>query len=506
MKRLLAIDLGGSALKAGLATLDSAPLAVTSLPLAFEEDAGGRAEQDPELWWRALGQAAEALAGATPGGLGPVAGIALCGFTRTQIFLDGENGVVRPAIGFRDSRSQPLAAEALADPALAAHPEARHLNGFHPLARLLWLKAREPAAWARTRQVLEPKDYLALRLTGRAATDRISQHRLIAAMAGGPGSLAAAAGIGRNMLPDIVRPQDVVGRVREGLPGALSGLAGVPVFCGSNDTWTAVAGLGALRPGIAYCISGSSEVFGLMSAREATADGLITISWGDDLWQIGGPGQNGANTLDWITDRLNPGEAPRADRLAALQGQVTDGPPILCHPYLLGERTPFWDADLRAAFIGLGAGHGPGDLVRAVMEGVGFVNRTVLERAEEAAGTRAGEIRIAGGGARNAAWNRIRADILGRPLLASAAADMGIAGCLALARLGLGLEADIAAAAAALPSGFTRYMPDAARHARYDRLFGVFRESHDFVARTSRALAAIDDGDLPPSPGPRTIV
>ncbi|GAB5468442.1 MAG: FGGY-family carbohydrate kinase [Rhodospirillales bacterium] len=487
MAVVLAIDLGGSALKACLFDPAGEVLARATVPLTFEEDADGRSEQDPDLWWQALLSAGGEIAARAPEAFAKVAAVTVCGFTRTQVLLDDGGQVLRPAMAFRDSRAAQAAADALARPDVAAHPQARNLNAYHPLARLLWLQRHEPEVWAAVRLLLEPKDYLNLRLTGQASSDPISQHWLSMALEGGAASLAQAAGLDRDPLPPIVAPAQSVGHVLPDLPQALAGLAGAQVFCGSNDTWAAAAGLGALRAGRAYCISGSSEVLGLMADRTATAEGLITLPWGPDLWHLGGPGLNGANTLNWIVDLLDPRPLPFARRLDELLQAPRSGQPLLFHPYLRGERTPFWDRDLRASFLGLDAGHGPGDLVRAVMEGVGFLNRTVLERAERASGQTALDVRIAGGGSRSSAWNQTRANCLGRTLLAAPEAEMGLRGCLALARVGLGLATDLGSAAGEL----LEIRPEPGARPRFDALFALFTETQASLSDASHRLAAV---------------
>src|SRR5690606_26216837 len=89
------------------------------------------------------------------------------------------------------------------------------------------------------------------------------------------------------------------------------------------------------------------------------------------------------------------------------------------------------------------------------------------------------------------AWNRIRADILGRPVLASPAHEMGLRGCLAVARVGLGLDTDVGAAGMALSHDFTRFEPDRSRRPRYDALYRVFDGTQDAIAQASHRLAAI---------------
>ncbi len=490
MSAVLAFDLGGSALKGCLFDLEGEPLATASVPQHFDEDSAGRSDQGPQAWWSGLIDAAEQIAASAGARFKDVEAVAICGFTRTQAWLDARAQAVRPALGFRDSRAQPCADALLRRAEIAAHPAAAHLNGFHPLSRMLWLAQHEPQAWAATRLVLEPKDYLNLRLTGRPASDPISQFWVLDATRGSP-SLAALAGIEPPPLPPLRKPTDVMGRVLDGLPGPLAALAGARVFCGSHDTFAAVAGLGALRPGFAYCISGSSDVFGLLASRHAAADGLITVPWGDAIWQIGGPGQNGANALDWLVDLVGGGSGSRMERLDALLDLPVSRRPLVFHPYLHGERTPYWDRELGASFLGLTAGHGAADLARAVMEGVAFVNRTVLERAERAAGQSAAEIRVAGGGGRNPVWNQLRADILGRPVVASPGREMGLAGCLALARVGLGRDPDLGAAADAIAVGLVRFDPAPQNRSRADALYRVFSDTHAALAEASHRLARI---------------
>ncbi len=490
MSRALLLDLGGSSLKAGIYELNGKCLGIERVPNAFVEDDIDRAEQDPEAWWKALQTAAERLDSHIPGGLTGVEAVAICGFTRTQVFLNGQGRAVRPAITFRDSRAHGVVEDVLLQPLVRNHPLSRHLNAFHPLARLLWLKHKEEASWKNTQLVVEPKDYLNFKLTGTLASDAISQFWLSSAMEGGINAFAVLTGLGKDVLPAILRPHEIVGTVLASSPGALRKIAGASVFCGSNDTWTAAAGIGALKASRGYCISGSSEVFGIISDTKAEASGLVTIPWGDDIWQLGGPGLNGANVLTWMVNNLMPDERPFDERLSILLSQQSDLP-LLFHPYLHGERTPLWDRDIRACFMGLIAAHKPGDLVRGTMEGISFINRMVLERAEFAAGFKAQEIRLAGGGARNAYWNQIRADIIKRPVMVSNTEEVGLLGCLAVAQLGLSIANDIADAADSISAPFSVYEPRRAKSHVYDELYAIFQDTLEAVGRASHQLAAL---------------
>lgn len=560
MSVVLACDLGGTSFRAALYDEHGQAWAEHALPSPADGAgaAGGRAEVDADEWWTLLISLADALAAQAPARFAEIRGIAICGVTRTQILLDDAGRPLRPALTWRDTRAGPDIAGLLAR-LPRDHPELSQVNAFHPLARLDWLRRHEPGILAQATCVLEPKDYLNFRLTGVRASDPVSMARLYAAAGEGgaidaaaaapakerpassPNGLIAAAGLDAGLLPPLRSPTDRVGMVSAGLPGALARLAGVPVFCCANDTWAAVAGLGALRAGHAYNISGTTEVFGVIAdvlhgESPPRAAGLMTVDWGNGLHQIGGPGQNGADTMAWLLSVLqdqgldqsdgagqgqrqgqsqgqsqgqgqgpgavgeaaqdpasNPaaGRGRLAARIDALLAAPRDPQPLLFLPYLQGERVPYWDADLRGAFVGLNRRHGAGDLAWAVLEGVGFLNRLVLERGEAALGAPVTEIRFGGGAAANAAWCQVKADVCGRPVSVGAAREPGALGAAVVAWTGLGHFPSLAAAQESVVREARRYLPDPARQQHYDALYQHYRAAEAALAPVSKALAAM---------------
>lgn len=461
-RTVLAADLGGSSARLALIGRDGAIRALHAAPHRLGPEA------DPEDWWRFVTAGAEALRQADAPGFAAVEAIAVTAFTRSLVLLDAAGRVLRPALLWTDTRA------AAALPALRArlpdHPEAPHINAFHPLARLAWLAGTEPEVVARAALALEPKDEINRRLTGVAASDSVSSARLAASRA-----LLAPLGL-PPLLPPLKRPAQVMGQVRPGLPGALGALATRPVLAMAHDTWAAVTGLGAMRAGLAYCISGTTEVLGLLHDAPAQAPGLLTVDW-DGLWQLGGPSQHGADALAWLASLGVSTADPTPD----------DPVPILFLPSLSGERVPHWDPALRGAFLGLARGHGPAEMQRAVMQGVAFNNATVLGRAEAAAGRTAEELRLGGGGA-TPGWARIRADALGRPVVLTDCAEPGLLGGAITAFAHLEGR-PLAALQDELARPAARIAPDPARHAAARRLHALFQQAEAAVAPLSRALA-----------------
>jgi xylulokinase len=477
---VLCCDLGSSSLRVGVIDEQGRIVAQAAKALAVPVSPDGRSEVDPQLWWDAFQDLVASLAHERSSLLRKVAGISICGMTRTQVLVDDDGHAVRPAITWYDSRAGTEAME------LATACDGESIDAFHPAARLAWVERHEPRAFSAARHVIEPKDYLALRLTRRPTSDRISLARLLAASrAEGP--------LGRfgTLLPELLQPSSIIDHVRRGLPPPLDALAGCPVYMASNDTWTAVLGLGALRSGQAYNIVGTSEVLGLIAKQPATASGLMSVDWGQGLHQIGGPSQNGGDVIPWLVRACGGQEHDPAGSLALMLAGPRHPQPILFLPFLQGERVPYWDPNLRGAFLGLSKGHRSTDLAWAVLEGAAFAGRLVLERAEAATGERAKEIRFGGGGSRSEAWCQVRADAMRRPVLVGTDDEPGLLGCAAVAWTGLGRFASFAEAQEIIAHPAKRFEPQITRSEDYEALYAVYKDAVEANAPLTRRLAAM---------------
>ncbi|WP_082613287.1 xylulokinase [Bosea sp. Root483D1] len=497
MSIVLACDLGGTSFRAALVDDTGCIQAQHAIAgPASQDDRSGSSEIEAEAWWALLIEACSGLAAGAPALFEAVEAVAICGVTRTQIFLDRNGRSVRPAMTWKDTRSNALAAR-LRETLDPAHPESAGINAFHPLARLAWLREQEPEFFDRLACLLEPKDYLNFRLTGRRASDPVSMARLLAVAASHDGrDLLAAAGIPASILPEMLEPWEEVGPIQSDLPAPLDRLIGKPVFCASNDTWAAVVGLGAMREGYAYNISGTTEVLGVIGREPARAEGLLTVDW-RGLFQLGGPSQTGADSVTWLLALLGRDGAEIGPEIDALLGRPRQSQPLLFLPYLQGERVPYWDPSLRGALVGLNRQHGPTDLAFAVLEGVACLNRIVLERAETALGRAATEIRFGGGAAANPVWSQVKADLCGRPVVVAASKEPGLLGAAIVAFTGLGRFVSLAEAQEALVIVARRFEPDPALKPAYDALFALFRRAEDVLAPISRDLVAAAEEKRP---------
>ena len=480
---LLGIDLGAGSLKATIIDLDGAVAGDASHPVSTRSPAPGWSEQDPGEWWQAVCAAVPRALAA--GGIDArrIAGISVSAGAHTQVLEDGDGKVIRPAIMWNDQRSR---AETMA---LRARADARILELGHnranptwTLPQMAWVKAREPEAFARVRRLYLAKDWLRSRLTGGFETDPVDA---VGALMADGATLRWSA----ETLPPIVDSTAIAGRVSRAAAAATGLVEGTPVVCGASDTAVETYGAGMTREGIGCLKLATAATVSVLSRGPVPDFELINYPHiVPDHWYVIVGTNSCASAHRWVRDNFfmavgGDGAAAFAemDRRA---GEVAPGcGGLFFHPFLNGERSPYWDPLLRADFIGMGFDHGPGHFARAVYEGIAYSLRDCLE-VFRARGLGFDRARITGGGARSPLWRQIVADTLGVSVELPAVADASFGAAL-VAGIGVGAYADPADAAARAIRIVARAEPDPARAALYARGFEIYRESQ-------AALAAIN--------------
>ena len=484
MNDVLAFDLGGSSLRLAVVSTEGEIRAVVRKCMRIPKGRDGEFEVDPSDWWDAFVGACQDLRGKGVD-LKQVGAIAGCGFTRTQVPLDKSGEAVHPAITFQDARGSRVLSEYLGKAAPDLCERYDGLSPFHPIARLLWLSTRKPEVWSQVHKVIEPKDYINFRLTGEIVSDGISQNaaRSFFDAILGDAQSSGALGFDDSKLPGACSPFEEIGLVRDDLQ-ELADLAGKPVYCGSTDTWTCVLGTGAMEPTSAYCISGTSDVSGVLMDQPHAREGLLTVKWGPGLWQLGGPSQGAATRLDWAAERFGTG----SDVVSMLKSSLASaGRTPIFLPYLEGERTPYWDNDMRGAFLGLDGSQTNADFMRAVAEGINFLSRVILTRAEAATGEAARHICFAGGLSNNPLLCQLKADITDRPVFVAQHDESGLVGAACLP----GNAPDhLSEISRKLMAKGTWYAPNAARRGEIDARFDAFTQATEALRPLSKSLLA----------------
>jgi len=498
---LLAHDLGTTGNKATLFDEHGKLVASALETYPTQYDRPGWVEQDPESWWEAVCRASASVMEKAGIGKSSIAAMSFSGHMMGCVPVDEQGTALRRAIIWADTRSTEQVSTLLS----AMSPkEIYRITGTRPnpnytLEKIMWVRDHEPEIYRRTRYVLQSKDYIVARLTGRFATDYSDASATnafdLSAKAWSDGLLDAA-GIPKSLFPEALPSATVIGPVvsSDGVD-----LSGVPVVLGGGDGACATVGAGVIRANEGYNYFGSSSWIAIATGEPVFDPGMRTFNLchlEPTLYMPVGTMQSAGGSYDWIREVLVPEELGKTpdeayahlNRWAAASPAGANGALFL--PYLIGERSPRWNEDARGAFIGLARSHGVGDLVRAVLEGVAFNLRVIFDALTEQ-GAELRSLRMIGGGIRNAVLCQALADMLGIPIerLESGefATSLGAAVC---AGVGVGLFDDFGVAATLSPVAGTN-QPVASRKADYDRLYGLFDEAYAALEPIFGSLSAL---------------
>jgi xylulokinase len=409
---------------------------------AFRTPHPGWAEQDPEDWWRAAQEAIRFALVASPEPHEPIGAIGLTGQMHGAVMLDADGQVLRPALIWCDTRTQPecdwltekIGYERLIE--LTCNPALPNFT----LTKLLWVKKHEPEIFAKIRHILCPKDYVRYRLTGEFAIDvQEASGTLLLDVTHRRWSkeVAEAAGIDESWLPKVYESPEVCARISESAAGATGLKAGTPVVAGAGDQGAGAVGMGILQPGsVSATIGTSGVVFAATASPTKDPNGrLHTFCHAvPGLWHVMGVTQSAGLSFRWLKETFFAGQD--YDALTAAAAKVPAGSDgLIWAPYLLGERTPHLDPEVRAAFAGISTVHTAAHFVRAVLEGVAYSLEDTFSLFAEL-GIPVSAIRLGGGGARGPLWRKIQAGIYGQAVEVLTAEEGGAFGAALLAGVG----------------------------------------------------------------------
>jgi gluconokinase len=208
---------------------------------------------------------------------------------------------------------------------------------------------------------------------------------------------------------------------------------------------------------------------------------LFCYALTEDKWVIGGPINNGGIALQWAIEELFPGIKENAEEQGRdpyeLAGEMVEevaagSGGLVFLPYLMGERAPYWNADVRGVFFGLTFQHERKHLIRAVMEGVMYQMYSVQLTLQKVAGEPA-EIRATGGFAQSATWRQIMADVYGREIVFPESYESSCWGAALLGMKAVGVidSLDVADEMAQIS---TRHQPEKDNVAVYKDLMKIF--------------------------------
>ncbi len=459
---IIACDLGTGGVKAALYDFDGRCLCERTVTYSTFYPAPTRHEQRPADWWDAVLSCIKSLLDEPGVEASGVRAIALSGHSLGCIPLSAEGDLLQDAVPiWSDGR-----AEAEAAAFLSRFDERTWYrttgNGFpaplYTLFKVLWLRAHEPAIFARTKTIIGTKDYINYKLTGVICTDH--------SYASGSGvydllardyapNLLDAAGLDRALFPPIVASTDLVGLVLPQIAAELGLPPDVAVVAGGVDNSCMALGARTFREGDVFSAMGSSSWLTIASGTPLLHDLVKPYVFAHVV-----PGMfisatsifSSGTSLAWVRETLMSDlgrEAAVAGRdvhegVMALAAQAPRGAHGLVFVPTLGGGTSLEGGPaVRGAFLGLDLKHTRADVLRATLEGIAMGLRIALDELRNMTPVRE-ELVMVGGGARSPLWRQIFADAMDCTILKTSvdqqAASLGAA---ALALVGLGIWHDV---------------------------------------------------------------
>ncbi len=507
---VLAVDLGTSGPKVALVSPSGAVVGGQFEAVDLILQPGGGAEQDTNQWWDAISAATRRTMDANPDAT--IAAVSVTTQWSGTVAVDSSGNAITNAIIWMDSRGAPYIEELITGPVRIEGYDVRKAlrwiqltggaptrAGKDPVGHILYLRNQRPGIYHQTSVFLEPKDYINLRLTGRAVAtyDSIALHWLTdnrdPAAIDYHDKLLGYTGIDRSLLPELVPATQAIGTVTPAAAADLGIASGIPVLGGTPDVHSAAIGSGTIADKAGSLYVGTSNWITCHVPYKKTDLNHNLASLPSPIpgrYLILNEQETAGKSVEWLADILHPGQ-DRRNALAAMNNLAASASAgsggVIFTPWLFGERTPVEESALRAGFFNQSLDTGRAEMIRAVFEGVAYNSRWLLNYVERIAGAKLDPIVMAGGGALSDLWAQIFADVLQRTILQAEDPIMvNVRGAGLLAHAALG-NIDWDDIPSRVPMSATR-RPDPTNVETYNRLFDAFRHIHKANRRIYRKL------------------
>lgn len=507
MKYAIGVDIGTSGTKSVLFDETGRVMASATVEYPLYQEKNGYAEQDPADWYNASIETIKKIISESDVSADDITGVGLSGQMHGLVMLDENNDVIRKSIIWCDQRTaaeceeitERVGADRLIE--ITANPA---LTGF-TASKILWVRNNEPENYSKCRHILLPKDYVRFMLTGEYATevsDASGMQLLDVPNRCWSDEVLEKLDIDKVLLAKVYESVEITGYITEEA-AKLTGLkAGTPVVGGAGDNAAAAVGTGIVSDGKAFTTIGTSGVvFAHTSTVQIDPKGRVhTFCCAvPGCWHIMGVTQAAGLSLKWLRDNFCREEMLEAEKQGISEyylmdkeaEQISIGSDKLIYlPYLMGERTPHLDPDIRGMFFGLSAIHTKSHFIRAVMEGVAFSLRDCKNIISEM-GTDISDMMACGGGGTSPLWRSMLADLYSCPVKTVSCKEGPALGVAILAFVGTGVYNTVEEACEVMIKTDKTQIPDSERSAEYEKFYQIYTKLYDSVTHNCKELANI---------------
>ncbi|MHA6631799.1 xylulokinase [Pseudonocardia sichuanensis] len=481
---LLGLDVGTSAVKAGLFTPDGVALGLQRVALRSCSPRPGHREIDAETVWSAVVVATRALMCWLPGR--EVVAIGVAAASPTPLVADQDGQVLSAVCTFADARS---AADVAALQTRVPAGSFERLTG-NPVAvpTCSALTARHLARSVRRGGPVRfghLATFVVHRLTGCWVMDPTNAAYTGALDISSPNRWSVQAkemlGLDPLLLPQLAPSAHAIGTLTPLAREQLGLRTAAVVTAGCADTAAAALAVGCLEDGEAFESVGTSGV--LTVCRDRPLEALHAMNRPHVVpgrWLSHAAMSSSGAAVSWLCEQVMRDVAGGHD-LDALSDLAASAPPgsggLVFLPYLAGERSPVWDPEARGAWVGMTLDTSTAHLARSVFEGSAYGLRQLIALECRVSGNALSELVSVGGGTASAFWSSMKADVTGRVFHRARNGDVAARGAALLAATAAGMHPDPATAARdAVPVPTSRVEPtaDAQTRAVYDEVYRAY--------------------------------
>lgn len=502
-KLLLAIDVGTTNWKVAAFDTDGKAVCIEKMPAATHYDEQNHSYYKPHEIWGGISALIKTVVHKCDG---DIIGVSATSMAEAVVPIDGAGDECFDIITWFDTRSI-MEAEYIVS--AIGKDKLYRITGLDPnpifsLCKMLWVRNHYPEVYDRSVKWLQMTDYILYKLTGVMATDYTLASRTLAfdiLKNTWSDEILDTLHMDKSLFPDVTESGTVIGSVSPGVSRATGLAINTPVVMGGNDHPCAALPAGVLNGRKVLDSSGTAESIILISQRNKTPEmtfcGQRTCRFLDStryaLW--GGIISSGAS-FEWIYRTLTSVEEWGFDQsyygYQDVLSQLDDVPPgsngLLFIPHLRGSGAPNWNPRMKGSFLGLTSTTTQKEMLKAVMEGLSFQARMIVDMHRELSREDIEALCVVGGSGKNAVWQQIKADVLQLPVEICEESDATALGAAMLAGIGAGVYQDMIDATKKVAVGNTIIMPNVHKKSVYDRLYQIYKDACDMTVDVSERL------------------
>jgi len=528
MKYILAYDIGTTGVKTCLFGIDKEIVLIANSARTYGlyTYPDGGAEQDEDEWWAMMGESTRELFSNTMIKPDQVDGISFCSQMQGVVLVDKEGKAVRHPLSYMDQRAKAEIKAGIAHGIQVAGANIFKLipsliitgavtsSVKDPVWKYKWIEAHEPENFSKAYKWFDVKDYLICRCTGqfKATEDSAFGTLIYDTRKGHEGwshKMCSMFGIKEELLPEIIKSTDCVGELTKKAADELVLVPGIKVYGGGGDTSCIAIGSGASKVGATHIYSGTSGwVITVTDKRRVDVDNMIAAITGAQSGKFNyfAEMETAGKSIEWARKNILEDNVDLYEQKSEVQDiyaryskLIKDVEPgsggVIYTPWLHGNRCPFEDPYSTGMFFGLKLETEKPQLLRAVIEGVFYHLRWMLECEEKTLGP-CDVIRFVGGTARSEYFCQMLSDITGKKFeTVVSPQNAGSVGAAAITGVGMGIIPSLEEVDRFIPANRS-YTPNMDDHKKYESCYQVFKKLYKTNSKLFGELGRALEGNV----------